>query len=92
MYNSRQGFFSELFCHRLVFELVLWSDFSIDTYVCVISFIASSTIEAENQVIAFSILVEVGRDIEFQNSEIITSCPCSHITMCLKSLGKILRL
>ena len=54
---SRQGFSSELFCHRLVFELVLWSDFSVDQFV--ISFIASSTIEAENQVIVFSILMEV---------------------------------
>ena len=52
----RQGFSSELFCHRLVFELVLWSDFSVDKFV--ISFIASSTMEAE-MVIVFSILMEV---------------------------------
>ena len=61
-------------------------------YDFMISFVASSTIEAENQIIVFSILMEVGRDIEFQNPKIVTSCPCSQITMCLKSLGKILRL
>ena len=95
MFNCRQGFSSELFCHRLVFELVLWSDFSVDIYVFTMihDFIRCLKYYWSWKS-SYCLFYFNGswRDIEFQNPKFVTSCPCSQITMCLKSLGKILRL